>query len=224
MTNQPEKPNLGGRPKSYSPDLVRGIVLKFIEDGATPADIDAAKVKGQLCELHGVSKQIRPEPLQELVEVTLAEIAEDERRSLLTALPGSVSAAVDDAMAAAGRELLLLVARQNAACKSAADTECEVLRADKRNAIWRAAQLEADLQERARTLADVEQELEAALRREAEIVVQRDAALREIDRLGRETSTVERLLTELRNPAIRDDIRATLAEITASPVPEARPS
>ena len=224
MTNQAAKTNLGGRPKSYSPDLVRNIVLEFIEGGATPAHIDAARVKAQLCEHHGVSKQIRPEPLQELVEATITEISEEERRSLLTSLPDHVSLAVDDAMAAVGRELMLLVARHNAACKNAADAECEVLRADKRNANWRVAQLEADLQERAAQLSAVEQERDEALARVDELIEERNAALQETEQREREIGAVDRLLTEVRDPANQDVIRALQAEVVAQSVQEARPS
>lgn len=219
MTKRTQNTNLGGRPKSYVPDLVHKIVLEFIEDGVSVSEIDGAMVKNQLCEHHGVSKQIRPEPLQELVEAILAEISDEERQSLLASLPEGIASAIDDAMATAGRELLLLVARQNTACKSAADAECEVLRADKRNANWRIAKLESELKERSLELSNLEQERDAALAHAEKLAEERDAALNELDRLGRDTSTVDRLLTELRDPAIRGEIRAAIAEIAATPEP-----
>jgi chromosome segregation ATPase len=213
MTKQNQNTNQGGRPKSYAPDLVRKIVLELIEAGVAPSEIDSSAVKDKLCEHHGVSKQIRPEPLQELVEAILAEIAEEEARALLASLPEGVAASVDAAMAAAGQELQLLVARQNAACKKAADAECEILRTDKRNANWRIAELEALLKERERDLFQLETERDAAMARAEEVTAERDVALEEVAKLRHETGTVDRLVAELRDPANWDGIRSALAEI-----------
>ena len=66
---------------------------------------------------------------------------EDERRRLLQSLPDTSTPAVDAMIAAMRQELLLLIARQNDDCRSAADWDCEELRADKRNANWRIAEL-----------------------------------------------------------------------------------
>jgi hypothetical protein len=213
MTKQNQIINQGGRPKSYAPDLVRKIVLEFIEAGVAPSEIDSAMVKDNLCKHHGVSKQIRPEPLQELVEAILTEIAEEEARALLDSLPEGVAASVDAAMVAAGRELRLVVARQNAACKKAADAECEILRSDKRNANWRIKELEALLKERERDLSRLETERDTAMARADEVTAERDVALEEVAKLRHATGTVDRLVAELRDPTNWDGIRNALAAI-----------
>ena len=216
MTKLAQKKNQGGRPKSYAPELVHKIVLEFIGNGVSSSNITSSMVKEHLCEHYGISWHIRPEPLEELVRCTLGEHAEEERLSLLASLPDGVTAVVDSAMQAAGRELTLLIAQENAACKSVSDAECDVLRADKRNANWRIAELEARLKERDLELAALKQEHKAASARASEIALERDAALEEVARIRQEADTVDRLLEKFSDPAIRCRFRAAITEIVGT--------
>ncbi|SFK88697.1 hypothetical protein SAMN04488004_103242 [Loktanella salsilacus] len=216
MAQKTVKTNGTGRPKSYSPELVHEIIARSLEAGIPLTEIDADLVKEQLCKKHGVSDTIRQESLAKLVDAMHAEFIEKERKTLLAGLSGSIVASVEEAVAIAGRELLLIVARQNAACMIAADTECEELRKDKRNANWRIAELEAALMAQEDANRELEQVREAAATQIADISKNLKSAQAELEQVRRDDGPVERLLTELRNPAVREDIRAALAEITGT--------
>ena len=220
MTKQGCKKNLGGRPTSYSPELVHAIISQSMRGGMPLAKIDTAFVKQQMCEHHGVSDQIRLESLKNLVEPILEEFAEEERQGLLRDLPEGVDLAVDEAVVSAGRELLLIVARQNAACKAAADRGCEEIRADKRNAVLRLMEVEAALKAQQDENRKLAKERDQATAKLAAAQVHLSAAQAEVERLGRDSGTVDRLPTELRNPAVREDIRAALKEIVTAPEAE----
>ncbi len=223
MVQKTVKKTENGRPKSYSPELVHAIMAQSIDEGIPIADIRADLVKTKMCEDHGVSDTIRQESLEKLVDAMRAEFIEEEHKTLLKGVPGAVVATVEEAVAAAGRELLLIVARENAACKVAADLECEVLRQDKRNANWRISELETALENQAGATQQLERDWNAAVTQLADAHQQLRAIQAEIERVRQETGPVDRLLAELRNPAVQDDIRAALAEIvtTLRPVPEA---
>lgn len=98
------------------------------------------------------------------------------------------------------------------------------LRADKLNANWRITDLETRAEDQAReleTLAAERDNLAAELAKAREEV---RAAQAELERRGREASTFDRLLAELRNPAVRGDLRAAFAEIVAAPAEAPRAS
>ncbi|UWQ48964.1 hypothetical protein K3720_13680 [Leisingera caerulea] len=210
------KCNAGGRPLSYDPRLVHEIIRKGIEDGVPAADLDTAFVKAKLCSEHNVKDTIRQERLEGLVQAVHEELAEVEEQCLLAALPDTVTLAVGNAVAAIGRELQLIVARQHSICQAIADQKCEEVRTDKRNAQFRIMELEAALADQQNALLRLEQERDEAKRKLAEAQKQLHIATSEVDRLSREPSSVDRLLQELRNPAVRDDIRATLSQIVAT--------
>ena len=208
--------NAGGRPLSYDPGLVRGIIAEGLAAGISAGDLDATFVKEKLCGEHGVKGSIRQEALKSLVLAAHAEIAEAENQALLKALPGGIAPAVNDAVAAAGRELLLIVARQHAASQAIADQRCEELRADKRNAQHRIADLEGDLAEQKEARLALARERDAMAQNLTEAQEELRMAHAEVERLNHEPSGVERLLAELRNPKIRNDIRTMLSDIAAS--------
>lgn len=211
------KSNAGGRPLSYDPHLVHTIISKGLAGGAPVADLDVTYVKEKLCNEHGVKDSIRQERLQSLVDAAHAEIREAENQALLAALPDSIARTVASTIAEAEREVLLVVARQHTASQAVADQKCQELRSDKRNVQYRATMLEGEL-------AD-EQEARKALEKERDALSEELATLREelriarsdVDRLRSEPSRVDRLLAELRDPTIRDDIRTTLLDIVAHP-------
>lgn len=209
-----DKKNAGGRPLSYDPNLVREIIAAGISKGVPADELDATFVKETLCSEHGVKGSIRLETLESLVDAAHAEIEEAEKEALLGALPDEVAPAVHAAVAAAGQDLLLVVARQHAAAKSAAGQVCEELRADKRNAQHRLAALEGDLAEEKRARSALERECKVLERQLADAHQQLHEARHEVERLRREPTGIDRLLAELRDPANRDDIRATLSEIS----------
>jgi hypothetical protein len=162
MTKKIESAHSGGRPKHYTPEQVWEVVEKMIKDGRVADEIDARSVKPLLCDLHGVSPGIREESLAPLVEHVLGERAKEEREALLKSLPGSVTHAVDEALGGLKLELLMLVGRQNAICLATANEECEVLRADKRNAQFRIAELEAAVEDQIAEMQRLEEERDAA--------------------------------------------------------------
>ncbi|MGK7663534.1 MULTISPECIES: hypothetical protein [unclassified Marinovum] len=208
--------NTGGRPHSYDPNIVHKIIADGLAGGIPAAQIDAPYVKEKLCTEHGVNDTIRKDALEALVEAVHAEIAEAESQALLKALPEGIALAVDAVVAAAGRELLLMVARQHATSQNVADLACEELRADKRIAQHRVAELEGDLVEEKKAYRMIEQERDVIAKQLARAEEKLLATRAEVERLRREPAGIERLLTELRNPAIQEDIRATLSDIVAS--------
>jgi hypothetical protein len=91
---------------------------------------------------------------------------------------------------------------------------------DKRNAVLRLVEVEAALKAQQDENRKLAQERDQAIARLADAQVRLSAARAEVERLGRDSGTVDRLLTELRNPAVRGDIRAALKEIVSAPEPE----
>ncbi|EAQ04641.1 hypothetical protein OB2597_05145 [Pseudooceanicola batsensis HTCC2597] len=214
------KTNTGGRPHSYDPNLVHQIIADGLAGGTPAAKLDASYVKEKLCTEHGVNGTIRKEALEALVDAVHAEIAEAESRALLKALPGGIASSVDAAVAAAGRELLLVVARQHVTSQGIADKACEELRADKRIAQHRVTELEGDLAEEKTARHKIEQERDAVAQQLADLQEELRVARAEIERLGREPAGFDRLLAELRNPANKADIRAVVSDIMATSSPE----
>jgi hypothetical protein len=219
MTEKVEGASAGGRPKLYTTEQVWNVVDQMIKSGRSVEEINARSVKPLLCDLHGVSPGIREESLATVVDHVLGERAKGEREALLKALPGPVTDAVDQALATLKQELLILVGRQNATCLATANEECEVLRADKRNAQFRIAELEASIQDQAAVMQRLEEERDTATAELDEAREELQAALSKLEIQSREAATVERLLTELRDPAIRNDIRTVLVEIVKEPAP-----
>lgn len=123
----------------------------------------------ELVSKHGVSPKIRKESLQVHVEAAHEEIQEATNKALLKALPHEIAAAVDEAVAAVGRELLLVAARQHAASVTIADQACEELRVDKRNAKHRVMYLEGDLAAEKEARGAVEAERDAIAAQLAEV-------------------------------------------------------
>ena len=213
------KTKSGGRPLSYDPTLVHEIISAGLSAGAPAEDLDADFVKTKLCNEHDVKGTIRQEALESLVSAAHAEIEEARNEALLKALPDGIMEAVATAVTAAQQELMLVVARQHKASDAMADEKCQELRADKRNAQHRVAELEGALAEEKATLkalAEVRDDVTAEL---ADCRKQLREAQAEVERLSREPSGVDRLIAELRDPAIREDIRAALSEILANPTP-----
>ncbi len=211
------KYNTGGRPLSYDPDLVREIIETGLAVGTPVSDLDASFVKEKLCNDHGVKGSIRQEALESLVGSVHSEIFEAENKKMLSALPDGIATAVDMAVADAGRELLLAIARQHATSQAIAEQMCEELRADKRNAQHRIAALEGDLAEAEEAFHALALERDEMAKHLAELKKALERAQAEVERLSKEPNSVDRLLTELRDPAIRGDIRAALAEIASTP-------
>lgn len=215
IKSKPNKANPGGRPLSYDPTLVREIIAAGLTAGFPAAELDAAFVKEKLCSEHGVKGSIRQEALESLVDAAHAEIVEAENVSLLRELPDGIASAVEHAVAAAGKELLLAVARQHAASQSLADGTCEELRADKRNANHRIAELEGELAAEKEAHLTLKCERDAIAEQLGEAKNNLGMAQAEVARLSFETRSLDRLFAELRNLVNHDDIRATLTEIIA---------
>ena len=213
MAQTAETRSAGGRPKTYTPCQVRAVIGALVAEGSTIEQITAKMVKARLCADHGISQGIREDSLAALVAQIREENAEDERRRLLKALPESVTPVVEDMVASVRQELLLLVARQNDVCRTAAERECEDLRADKRNANWRIAELEAEIARKDEAFLQLERERDAARSELADLREEHRLARGEIERLGRETGALDRLLSELRDPRVRTEIREAFSEI-----------
>lgn len=191
----------------------RQVVDKMIKDGVSVDAINARSVKPLLCDLFGVSPGIREDSLATVVEHVLAERAKGEREALLKALPEAVASAIDDAVAALKLDLLVLVGHQNASCRAIATEECEVLRADKRNAQFRILELEATVQDQAAEMQRLEEERDAVKADLDHARQELDATRSKLESNVDEATAVDRLLTELRSPAVQSDIRALLTEI-----------
>ena len=139
------KNSAGGRPTSYDPNLVHAVISEGLAEGIPAADLDTAYVKEKLVKEMGVKATVRPETLKGHVAAAHAEIVETENKKLLAALPEGIATAVDKSVAATGKELLLVVARQHLASQTWAEKVCDELREDKRNAQHRIAELEGQL-------------------------------------------------------------------------------
>ena len=120
-------------------------------------------------------------------------------------------------MAAVGREFLLLVAWQHAASVTIADQACEELRVDKRNAKHRIMHLEDELAAEKEASRTLECERNAIAGQLAEVQEKLRIAEADMERFNREPSGFDRLRAELRNPAIREDIRELFSDIIGNP-------
>lgn len=218
MTNRNQgEIDTGGRPTSYDLNLVHKIVSEGLAAGIPASSLDANHVLKELSGKHGVSPKIRKESLQGHVDAAHEEIEEATNTALVKALPHDIAAAVDEAVAAVGQEFLLVVARQHAASVTIADQACEELRTDKRNAKYRIMHLEGNLAEEKEARGALEVERDAIAAQLAEVQEKLRIAEADMERFSREPSGIDRLLAELRNPAIREDIRAALSDIIAIP-------
>jgi flagellar biosynthesis chaperone FliJ len=218
MTNERNNKSAGGRPKGYDPRLVHQIIAKGLQSGMKVADLDAAYVKSTMCNEHNVKDTFRKEPFEELVSICHAEFAEAENKRLIDALPTDVAPAMDEVVVAAGRELLLLLARQNAVCQANAEKACDDLRSEKRNAQFRINELEVAIADQRHEIEEVIKQRDKAEARAVKSEKEVRAAQAELDRLRRETNSIDRLLAELREPSVRNDIRTALSEIITTPV------
>lgn len=207
----------GGRPTSYDLNLVHKIVSEALSSGLPKSTLDANYVLKELTGKHGVSPNIRKESLQDHVDAAHGEIQEVKNTALLKALPDDIAAAVDEAVAAVGQEIRLVVAHQHAASVAIADQACEELRTDKRNAKHRIVHLEGDLAKEKEARGTLEMERDAIAAQLAEVKEKLRIAEADMERFSREPSGIDRLLAELCNPAIREDIRAALSHLTANP-------
>lgn len=216
--------NSGGRPPHFTPEQVSKVIDALLAEGHPADKIDGKKVREMLITKFDVSGGIREEAVARVVEQIIEDRAEAECRALLKALPASVGPQVDHVLSGVKKDLMLLVARENAVCVSAAEKECEELRADKRNANWRITELETSVEDQAGELAALGAERDALA---ADLALAREDLLKaqaELARRGRQASTADRLVAELRDPAVRGDLRAVLAELVAPPPAEAPPA
>ncbi len=216
MVQTAETRSAGGRPKTYAPSQVRAVIGALVAEGSTIEQITAKMVKARLCADHGISQGIREDSLAALVAQIHEETAEEERRRLLKALPETTTPVVDEVIASVRQDLLLLVARQNDVCRTAAERDCEDLRANKRNANWRIAELEAEIARKDEAVSELERERDAARSELADLREEHRLARSEIERLGRETGALDRLFTELRDLSVMSEIRAALSGIVTT--------
>lgn len=214
MTNQKTtKHNAGGRPLSYDPNLVHDIISAGLGAGIPAAELDAPFVKEKLCDEHGVKGSIRHETLEALVDGAHAEIREAENQALLSALPIGISGEVNSAVAAVERELLLVVARQHAASQAISEQKCEELRADKRNAQHRIAELEGELAAKSEEYRLLLQDRTKIAGELLEAQNELRVSKAEIEKLAQGPSDMERIFSGLRDPAMQDQIRAVLTDV-----------
>lgn len=211
MTTQ--KKNVGGRPKNYTIDQVRQAVTSLIGEGIAVGQVDARTVKARLCSSFDVSDGICTRSLEEPVRLVLDEYAENQRSVLVQALPAGVAPAVETILARMQQDVLLVVAEQNARCQTAADAKCEELRRDKLNANWRVSELETAGAEQAQRIADLESELSRERAEKSAIAKELEAVRSDLRRSEQEVGIVDRLFSELRDPAVHADIRKMLAEV-----------
>ncbi len=113
MSTKNETKLAGGRPPKYAQEQVRDAVQALVEEGVSLEQIDAKAVKSKLCALHGVSEGINAQSLEGPVMLVLEDLADEEQRNLLKALPDPVAPAVDEILTGMKQDLLLLVAGQN---------------------------------------------------------------------------------------------------------------
>lgn len=206
-----------GRPKSYDNDLLRKAVKELLANGTSSQDINEKNTKLILCEKYGVANSINTSSLARHVEGMLQELAVEEKRELLAALPTGTVSAVGDVLAGMQEAFLLMIARQNTLCQQNAEDECKELRQDKVNANWRIAELEGKTEDFETVIANLELTQQG---KDAEIIAanMEIATLKaDLDLRVRETSSLDRLVQELRDPSIRNDLRSALSEILAQP-------
>ncbi|SEM81031.1 hypothetical protein SAMN04488011_101557 [Palleronia pelagia] len=142
-----------------------------------------------------------------------AEIREAENQALLSALPKGIPEEVNSAVAAVERELLLVVARQNSASQVISEQKCEELRADKRNAQHRIAELEGTLATKSEEVHQLEHDRTKLAADLLEARNELHAAKAEIEKLSERPNEMERLFSGLRDPSMQDHIRDLLTDI-----------
>ncbi|MCZ4262222.1 hypothetical protein O4G76_15375 [Limimaricola sp. G21655-S1] len=191
--------------------------------GLPAAALDAPYIKERLCSEHGVKGSIRQETLESLVEAAHTEIREADSRALLAKLPEGIAAAVSAAVAATEKDLLLVVAQQHVGSLALAKQECDELRADKRNAQNCMTVLEGTLAEKEVVTKALEKERNMLAEELAQVREELRIARADLERLTSEQSGVGQLFAELRNPEIREDIRAVLADLVVL-APSGKPS
>ena len=221
-TNKQAK-SAGGRPTSYDPKIIHTIVAEALNAGVPADEIDTLYVKGKLVREEGMKPTVRPETLASHVAAAHADIAEAENRKLLHELPDGIVSAVDNSVAAAGKELLLVVARQHAVSQALAEQVCDELRQDKRNAQHRAAELEGQLAEAKETQNQLELEKSELAEQLATVQEELRIALFDLERLKEGPSVLEQFLDVLGNQEHQHEIRAALAQFirpSSSSVPE----
>lgn len=208
--------NTGGRPTHFTKQQVSNVIDEMLAQGHPIERIDGKQVRALLLAKYDVTPGIREESVGKAVKSILAERDETERRTLLKALPVTVEPAVDDVLVRVRKDLMLLIARENATCMTAADKECEVLRADKFNANWRITELETRAEEQARELAALVTERDDLVAELAKARQDAREAQAELERLGSEASYFDRFIARLRNPEVSGDLRAAVVEIVAA--------
>lgn len=215
--------NHGGRPAHYTLEQVSTAIERMLSAGCSTDEICAKTVKPHLTEYFGVSRGIRDDALERAVEQILKARTEAENRALLKALPDSVPSDVDTVLAQVRTEVMLLIAQQNAVCAGLAEKAVEELRADKRNANWRIAELETMIEDQAHEIETLAVDRD---RVGAELESARDEVRRlqsELDAFDKDAIAVDRILAALRAPDVQSDLRAALAEIV-DPAPGSGPT
>lgn len=224
MTNNTSQKKLGGRPLSYPPELVYGVVERLLHGGMPSARIDAALVKEELCGTYGVKGTIRLDSLQRLVENAISELKQSQDRVLLETLPETVTASLDHFMKGARDVFAIMIAEQNAKCQAEANTQCEELRSDKRSAQWHIADLET---ENARLQKDIQQLIEERDRSIADAANLRDqlsAGKEEVDRLRGASDLAQLLIDQLQNPDGSAKQQAAMHSVAARQRGEEQPA
>lgn len=211
-TITPNKHN-GGRPPSYDPNLVHTVILEGLAEGIPAAELDAVYVKEKLIKEMGVKSTVRPETLKGHVAAAHIEIVEAENKKLLAALPESIATAVDGAVAAAGKDLMLVVARQHRNSQAMAEKVCDELRTDKRNAQYRISDLEGELAQEKEGRKTLENERNALAEKLATAREELRIARSDLKRLSEQPSDIYGLLQELRDPLVRENIRGILFDV-----------
>lgn len=197
MTKTAAQKTQGGRPHSYPPELVYAIVEQLLEGGMPHAQIDAALVKTELCQIYGFKNTIRTESLQKLVKNAVSELQQEQNRALLKTLPETVTASIDHFMTGARDVFAIMVAEQSAKCHAEAHTQCEELRSDKRSAQCHIAELES---ENARLKKDIQQliaERDQSIADAASLRDQLSLGKEELDRLRGASDLTQLLLKQL---------------------------
>lgn len=197
MTSTPARKKQGGRPPSYTPEQVYGIIARLIACGTPSGEIDAPMVKEELCSAFGISPTIRLESLQKQVDVALSDYESDQSDALLNSLPDTVAASIDHFMAGAREAFALMVARQNARCQAQADESCDELRADKRTAQWRIAELEAEIEGLKTDRQMLADERDACAREIAGLQSKLTASDEELLRLRGSNDIVQQILAQM---------------------------
>lgn len=118
-----------GRPTNFTAEQVSDVVAAMLAEGHPAHQINGNTVRPLLIARFDVTPGIREDAVEKVVKQILTVRTEVEHRTLLKARPSSVEPAVDGVLVRVKKELMLLVAQQHATCMTAADEECEELRA-----------------------------------------------------------------------------------------------